>query len=113
MDGIHDMGGMDGFGKVVPERNEPVFHERWEAAVMAMSRAIGASGAWNIDQGRYGIELLAPHVYLTSSYYKRWFLRLEQMLLQRKLIDADEVAAGRGLRPGAAVEAGKVRTRRC
>jgi nitrile hydratase subunit beta len=88
MDGIHDMGGMDGFGKVAPKPNEPVFHQRWEAAVMAMSRAIGASGAWNIDQGRYGIELLAPRVYLTSSYYKRWFLRLEQMLLQRKLVDA-------------------------
>ena len=26
MDGIHDMGGMHGFGKVEPEPNEPVFH---------------------------------------------------------------------------------------
>ena len=43
MDGIHDMGGMDGFGKVDPEPNEPVFHQRWEGRVMAMSRAIGAS----------------------------------------------------------------------
>ena len=107
MDGIHDMGGMDGFGKVVPEPNEPVFHQRWQAAVMAMSRAIGASGAWNIDQGRYGIELLAPRVYLTSSYYKRWFLRLEQMLLQRSLVDADEITAGRGLRPGPPLKRGK------
>jgi nitrile hydratase beta subunit len=107
MDGIHDMGGMDGFGKVVPEPNEPVFHQRWEAAVMAMSRAIGASGAWNIDQARYGIELLAPRVYLTSSYYKRWFLRLEQMLLQRRLVDADEIAASRGLRPGPPLKRGK------
>jgi len=23
MDGVHDMGGMDGFGKVEPERDEP------------------------------------------------------------------------------------------
>ena len=30
MDGVHDMGGMDGFGKVDPEPNEPVFHEPWE-----------------------------------------------------------------------------------
>ena len=37
MDGVHDMGGMDGFGKVEPEPNEPVFHHRWEGRVLAMS----------------------------------------------------------------------------
>jgi len=107
MDGIHDMGGMDGFGKVTPEPNEPVFHQRWEALAMAMSRAMGASGTWNIDMGRYGIELLAPNVYLASSYYKRWFLRLEDMLLQHKLIDADDVAVGHALRPGLPLKRGR------
>ena len=29
MNGVHDMGGMDGFGKVEPEPNEPMFHEEW------------------------------------------------------------------------------------
>src|SRR6185436_13272883 len=66
MDGVHDMGGMDGFGKVEPEPNEPVFHQRWEGRVMAMSRALGASGTWTIDHSRDGIERLPPHVYLTS-----------------------------------------------
>ena len=28
MNGVHDMGGMDGFGKVEPEPNEPPFHDR-------------------------------------------------------------------------------------
>ena len=41
MSGIHDMGGVDGFGKVEPEFDEPVFHETWEGRVMAMSRAMG------------------------------------------------------------------------
>ena len=107
MDGIHDMGGMDGFGKVIPEPNEPVFHHPWEAGTMAMSRSMGASGTWNIDMARYGIELLAPHVYLTSSYYKRWFLRLQQTLLQNTLVDADEIAAGHALRPGKPLKRGK------
>ena len=49
MNGVHDMGGMDGFGKVEAEPNEPVFHERWEGRVMAMVRAMGAQGAFNID----------------------------------------------------------------
>ena len=51
MDGIHDMGGMDGFGKVDPEPNEPVFHENWEGRVLAMNRAMGASGSLEY---RYG-----------------------------------------------------------
>jgi nitrile hydratase subunit beta len=52
MDGVHDMGGMDGFGKVEPEVNEPVFHHRWEGRVLAMSRAIGVFRAWTIDSSR-------------------------------------------------------------
>ena len=46
MDGIHDMGGMDGFGKVEPEPNEPAFHAPWEGRVLAMQRALGYAGAW-------------------------------------------------------------------
>ena len=106
MDGVHDMGGMDGFGKVDAEPNEPVFHELWEARVLAMSRAMGALGIWNIDQGRYAIELLAPHVYLSSSYYERWLLRLERMLVAHSLIDVDEISAGHAMRPGKTVDCG-------
>jgi nitrile hydratase subunit beta len=100
MNGVHDMGGMDGFGKVEPEANEPVFHADWEARVMAMNRAMGATGAWNIDMSRYSREILAPEVYLSSSYYRKWLLGLEQMLLERDLVGADEIAEGRALRPG-------------
>jgi nitrile hydratase len=100
MDGIHDMGGMDGFGKVTPEANEPVFHAGWEGRVLAMSRVVGALKIWNIDMGRFGIEALPPDVYLASSYYRRWFLRTEAMLRARGLVDADEIAAGRALRAG-------------
>jgi len=100
MNGVHDMGGMDGFGKVEPEANEPVFHAPWEARVLAMNRAMGATGAWNIDMSRFSREALAPAVYLASSYYRKWFLGLEQMLLERGLVDADEIAAGHALRSG-------------
>lgn len=106
MDGIHDMGGMDGFGSVYPEPNEPVFHEHWEGRVLALNRAMGASGTWTIDTGRFGIELLPPDVYLVSSYYERWLLRLERLLVQHGLIDADEIEAGHALRPGATLTRG-------
>jgi nitrile hydratase beta subunit len=107
MNGVHDMGGMDGFGKVEPEPNEPVFHEPWEGRVMAMNRAMGATGVWNIDVGRFSREMLPAHVYLASSYYRKWYLGLEQMLLERGLVDADEIASGHALRPGKPLKRGK------
>ena len=77
MNGVHDMGGMDGFGKVEPEPNEPMFHDRMGRRVLAMVRAMGAAGALNIDTSRFYRETLPPHVYLGSSYYKKWLLGLE------------------------------------
>jgi nitrile hydratase subunit beta len=97
LNGVHDMGGMDGFGKVEAEPNEPVFHERWEGRVMAMVRAMGAQGAFNIDMSRFFRERLPPHVYLSSSYYKKWFLGLQDMLVVRGYIAADELKNGHAL----------------
>jgi nitrile hydratase len=91
------MGGMDGFGKVEAEPNEPVFHEKWEGRVMAMVRAMGAQGAFNIDMSRFYRESLPPQVYLASSYYKKWFLGLEEMLIAKGYIAANEVKSGHAL----------------
>jgi nitrile hydratase len=100
MNSIHDMGGMDGWGPVRPEPNEPPFHERWEGRVLAMQRAMGFTGLWTIDQSRASLEAMNPIEYLTVSYYKRWFLGLEHRVQVHGLVGADEIAAGRSLRPG-------------
>lgn len=108
MNGIHDMGGMDGFGKVTPEPNEPPFHAPWEGRVLAMSRAFGALRVWSIDQSRFTIEQMPPSVYLTSSYYRKWHLRNEELALQHGLVDAAELAAGRALSPAKPVPGAKL-----
>jgi hypothetical protein len=36
MDGIHDLGGMHGFGAVVAPGGEAPYHERWEPRVFAL-----------------------------------------------------------------------------
>jgi nitrile hydratase beta subunit len=97
---IHDMGGTHGFGPVVPEPNEPVFHADWEGRVYALQRAMGATGLWTIDGGRASLENLPPLAYLASSYYRRWFLGLEGRVVAHGLVGEDEIAAGRALRPG-------------
>ena len=71
MDGIHDMGGMDGFGKVEVEQNEPPFHQQWEGRVLALQRALGYAGAWHIDHSRYAQERLPPVWYKSAPYRSR------------------------------------------
>jgi len=100
MDGVHDMGGMDGFGKVEPEPNEPAFHAPWEGRVLAMQRALGYAGAWPIDASRFAQERLPPKVYLTVSYYQRWALAMETNVIERGYADADEISGGHALRRG-------------
>jgi nitrile hydratase beta subunit len=100
MNGVHDMGGTDGFGPVVKEIDEPLFHAPWEGRVFAFTRAMGYAGAWTLDETRAMQEKLPPQVYLSVSYYKRWALGFERLLIAHGLADAEEIAAGRALRPG-------------
>jgi nitrile hydratase beta subunit len=104
MNGVHDMGGMQGFGPVEPEENEPVFHAPWEGRALAMNRTMGALGLWNIDIGRFSREQLPPEVYLGSSYYRKWILGLEDLVVRYGLVGEDELAAGHTLHPPAAVK---------
>ena len=99
MNGIHDMGGMDGFGKVEPEPDEPVFHAPWEGRVIAMMRAMGAAGAWNLDMFRATREQQPPEIYLTSSYYKSWFISIETLSLKRGYVSPEELSVGHSLDP--------------
>ena len=93
MNGIHDLGGMHGFGPVEREENEPPFHGRWEAAVVALMRAGRAAGVFNIDEFRHGIERMAPASYLGSTYYERWLDGIARLLVEKGVVRADEVAA--------------------
>ncbi len=100
MNGVHDLGGMDGFGKVLPEpEDKPPFGETWEGRVLAMSRALGAVGAWKIDVGRYGIERMTPHLYLAATYYQKWLLRNERLCIEKGLVTEGELAAGHSSTP--------------
>lgn len=94
MNGAHDLGGMDGFGPVVPEADEPAFHESWEGRVFALNIALRARGAWNIDESRYARETMAPGEYLATSYYEHWLHGLERLLEDKGLLGEGTVAGG-------------------
>ena len=99
MNGGQDLGGMMGFGAVVAEPDEPVFHAEWEKRVLALRNAAGALGEWNIDMARHANETLHPVDYLSSSYYEVWLKGLEKLLIARGLATPEELAAGRALQP--------------
>ena len=102
MNGPQDLGGQMGFGPVAPETDEPLFHAAWERRALGVTLAAGAMGAWTIDESRHARESLHPADYYASSYYEIWTKALERLLLRHGFIDADELASGRALRPGAA-----------
>jgi nitrile hydratase len=95
MNGVHDMGGMHGMGPIAPEPNEPVFHERWEARVYALNRAMGSLGKWNIDAGRHSRERIPPADYLRMSYYEKWFAGLIMLIKETGLASEAELESGR------------------
>ena len=86
MDGIHDMGGMHGFGPVEEEENEPTFHAAWEGRLLAIcfGTSVPVPGGF-----RNNIENLDPTFYLASSYYEKW---LHARI--KGLIDAGAITQG-------------------
>jgi len=91
MNGIHDMGGMHGFGRVEREPKEPVFHAEWEGRVLGVSRACSAQKIFNIDESRHAIERMPPEDYLASSYYERWLDRNVRLLVEKGVITREEL----------------------
>ncbi|PSP63401.1 nitrile hydratase subunit beta [Halobacteriales archaeon QH_8_64_26] len=127
MDGIHDVGGMDGFGSLAVdghdadidtgtddgESTDPLsggayepFHERWEGVTYSLFVATLGNGVANIDEFRHSIERMDPDRYLTARYYDRWVTGLSRLLLETDTIDAEDFwvrtaafAAGEGSVP--------------
>ncbi|GGK60044.1 nitrile hydratase subunit beta [Ornithinimicrobium pekingense] len=87
MNGVHDLGGLQSFGPVRPEPDEPAFHDDWERRTLGMTLAMGALGLWNIDQMRHLRESLPPAQYLSSSYYEIWQQALEDAVGTLGLLD--------------------------
>jgi nitrile hydratase len=105
MNGVHDMGGAQNFGPVVPEPDEPPFHAAWERRAFALTLAMGAQRRWNLDQTRSARESLPPAQYLASSYYRIWLDGLSTLMLARGLVTSDELADGRMREPPSSASA--------
>jgi nitrile hydratase subunit beta len=90
MDGVHDMGGMHGFGPVVRPGVELPYHERWEPRIFALSALVGIEGL-GAGPGRATREEMDPAHYLAASYYERWLYSAERRLLRKGTIVSGDV----------------------
>jgi nitrile hydratase len=92
MDGIHDLGGMSGFGPVEAERDEPVFHERWEAIAFALNAlGIAVLTKYNADEYRHAIERMDPAHYLAATYYERVLTGVATLLVEKGVVTREEL----------------------
>lgn len=99
MDGIHDMGGMHGFGPVPWVAEEPPFHAEWERRVWGLMFSTTRSAGTTLDGDRSGLERIPPALYLNFSYFERWLYHLTSVLLADGAITVEELEAGQA-RPG-------------
>jgi nitrile hydratase len=91
MDGVHDLGGLNGFGGVEVEADERVFHADWERRVLRIFIAAANSGLTNGGAFRHSIERMDPAHYLASSYYEHWLTGIATILVEAGLVTADEL----------------------
>ena len=101
MNSAHDLGGMHGFGPInpEPEADEPVFHTDWEKRVFGLTLAAGFIGKWNIDMSRHARERQHPVDYLKHTYYENWLAGLEKLLVEKELVQPEELKTSKSEGP--------------
>jgi nitrile hydratase subunit beta len=99
VDGIHDLGGKQGFGPVAAEPDEPVFHAPWEGRTFAVAGAALGAGGFNTPMFRHAIERMDPGHYLTSSYYEHWLTAVTTLLVEVGIVDHADLTQRAGSFP--------------
>lgn len=95
MDGIHDLGGKEGFGKVDVHEPEEPFHADWEGRVLGIVRSMSRADDWSLDWFRFCRELIDPVDYLTRSYYDQWIQTYAAMMVNSGMASVTEIASGK------------------
>ena len=89
MNGIHDMGGMQGLGEIGYKESAPGFDEPWEIRLFALVQAVRSRSL------RTGIEHIPAPDYLRMGYYERWYTALVKQIIERGTVTRAEVDSGR------------------
>ena len=91
MDGMHDLGGKQGFGRVRHSPKAAVFHADWEKRSNALLAFAVKQGWLNMDEYRHAIERMEPRHQLAAGYYERQFTGLITLLVEKGVVSRDEL----------------------
>lgn len=91
MDGMHDLGGKQGFGAVRYTLNAPAFHAAWEVRANSLYAFAVRLGIFNMDEYRHAIERMEPRHYLTASYYERSLTSLATLCVEKGVFTREEL----------------------
>lgn len=83
----HDMGGLEA-GPVDRDEHD---HAPWEKRVDALMVLLRREGILTVDELRRGIEELGADAYDRYSYYERWMASMTNLLLEKRMIEVDEL----------------------
>lgn len=96
MDGIHDLGGRQGFGRVRFTEGATAFHAPWEVRANSLYAHAVRIGIFNMDEYRHAIERMGPAHYLNASYYERSLTSLATLLVEKGVVSREELEARAG-----------------
>jgi nitrile hydratase len=91
MDGMHDMGGRQGFGPVRYTLEAPAFHANWEIRANSLYAFAVRRGIFNMDEYRHAIERMEPRHYLAAGYYERSLTSLATLLVEKGIVTREEL----------------------
>jgi hypothetical protein len=91
MDGMHDLGGRQGFGPVRHTPDAAVFHEHWEKRINALYGLAVRLGIFNMDEYRHAIERMEPRHYLAAGYYERTLTSLATLCVEKGVLTRAEL----------------------
>ena len=93
MDGIADIGGMQGWGPVKRPGDEPVFGEQWEARAFALGLLSMRTSGTNLDSFRHALERQSPMNYIADGYFGRGTEAAVRAFKQTQGLPADGIAS--------------------
>src|SRR5678810_897297 len=91
MDGVHDMGGRQGFGAIRYTHDAAPFHADWEMRANSLYALAVRRGLFNMDEYRHAIERMEPRHYLAASYYERSLTSVATLLVEKGVLSRDEL----------------------
>jgi len=94
MDGIHDLGGKQGYGPIEVDADEAPFHHDWEAREWGIAQSARTPGI-TIDWWRHCRELIQPEDYLGRPYFDSWAQTDFSTYIEAGWMTLQEVSSGK------------------